>query len=147
MPLQERPVFLLKRFLPVMFLLPGDVFTDGGHVGFGNRKRTITCLPRESGELGALCLDPLGRGFFDLLDSCTDGNSAGQLEEDVNVVLDGIDKHRGTTNVLQHGRHVSVKGITNPVGNDSLSVFGAKNEVDVQTGKRLWHGLGRPFRA
>jgi hypothetical protein len=31
---EKCPVFFLKRFLPVVFALVGDVFTDGFDVGF-----------------------------------------------------------------------------------------------------------------
>ena len=61
MALQERPVFLLKTFPPVMFLLPGDVFTNRGHVRFADRKRPVTGLPRETGKFIPLSLDPFGR--------------------------------------------------------------------------------------
>jgi hypothetical protein len=35
----------------------------------------------------------------------------------------------------------------NVVGDEGFAVLGAKNQVDVEAGERLRHGLGRPFRA
>lgn len=144
---QKSPVFLLERFFSMMFLLVCDVSTDTGHVGFGNRKRSITCLPSKSGELTALRFDPFGGRFFDILDGGTNGDGAGQFKEDMNVVFDRVDEHGRTSKVLQHGCHVSMERIANAVGNDSLAVLGAENEVDVEACKGLGHGLDRPFRA
>ncbi len=66
MSFQKCPVFLLKRFSAVMFLLVCDVFTDNGHVGFRNRKYSVTRLPCKTGELLPLAFDPFG-GASDIL--------------------------------------------------------------------------------
>lgn len=47
MLLKERHVFLLKGFLAVMFLLVGDVFLDGIHIGNTHGERAVALLPRE----------------------------------------------------------------------------------------------------
>jgi putative transposon-encoded protein len=144
---QKSPVFLLELFLPMMFLLVRDVFTDGGHVGFGDSKRSITCLPRKSSELAALRLDPFGRRFFDILDGGTDRDGAGQFKEDVNVVFNRVDEHGRAAKVLKNSRHVGMKRIANPVGNDSLAILGAENEMNVEACEGLGHDLDRPFKA
>lgn len=145
--LQKYPVFLLKRFFSMMFPLVRDIFTDGWHDGFGDGERSVTCLPSESGKLIALRFDPFGRCLFDVLDGGTDSDDASQFKEDVNVVFDRVDEHGRATDVLQHGRHVSMKGIANVIGDDSLAVFCTENEMDVEAREGLWHGFGRPFRA
>ena len=146
-PFKKRPVFLLKGFCPVVFALVGDVGADGSHVGFRNGKCSVSRLPRKSGEFLALGFDPLGRGFFDLLDDLADGNGSGQVEEQVGVVLHRIDKDRRTAEVLQDCGHVGVQGAADVVCDDAFAVFGAEHEVNVEAGEGLGHGLGRPFRA
>lgn len=146
-PLKKRPVFLLKCFRPVVFALVSDVGADGSHVGFRNGKCSVSRLPRKSGEFLALGFDPLGRGFFDLLDDLADGNGSGQVEEQVGVVLHRIDKHGGTAEILQDAGHVAVERIAHGIGDEGFTILRAENEVDVEAGEGLRHRLGRPFRA
>ncbi len=47
MLLKERHVFLFEGFLSVMFLLVGDVFFDGIHIGYTHRECTVALLPRK----------------------------------------------------------------------------------------------------
>jgi hypothetical protein len=37
--------------------------------------------------------------------------------------------------------------IADIVGDESFTILGAEDKMDVKTGEGLWHGLGRPFRA
>lgn len=80
MPLEKCPVFLLKRFLPVVFALVGNIFANGFHVGFGHREGSISGLPSECGELRPLGFDPFGGGFFNILDDLADRDSPGEVE-------------------------------------------------------------------
>lgn len=65
----------------------------------------------------------------------------------MDVVLDGIDEDGSAIEILQHGGHVAVEGIADGIGNDLFAIFRAENEVDVEAGEGLGHGLGRLFRA
>ena len=92
MAFEEGPIFFLKRFLAVMLLLAGDVLTHGGDIGLGNGEGPVSRLPGKTSKFGALCLDPFGRGLFDLFDSVADGDGAAQFKEDVYVVGDRVDE-------------------------------------------------------
>ena len=63
------------------------------------------------------------------------------------MVFHGIDKNRRASEILQDGRHVGVQWAADGIGDDGFAVLCAVNEVDVKAGERLWHGLGRLFRA
>lgn len=63
------------------------------------------------------------------------------------MVFDRIDENGCGTKVLENRGHVGVEVRANVVGDEGFAVLGAKNQVDVEAGERLRHGLGRPFRA
>jgi hypothetical protein len=147
MALQEGPIFFLKRFLVVMLLLGGDVLTHGGDIGLGNGEGPVSRLPGEAGKFGALGFDPFGRNLFDLFHGVADRDSATQFKEDVDVIRDRVDEDGRASQVLQDGRHVTVQGVAHGVMQDGFAVFGGEDEMDVQPGEGLWHGLKRPFRA
>ena len=88
MTVQERSIFLLKRFLPVMLLLTRDVFAHGGDIRFGNRKCTIADLPCKSNECITLGFDPFRRRLLDIFHSGADGGGASQFKENVDVISD-----------------------------------------------------------
>lgn len=119
----------------MMLLLSGDVIPHGWNVRLGYGKRAISGLPGETGKRCALGLDPFRRGFFDLLDRGADGDGACQIEQDVNMVFDRIDEHRGTAPILQDGCHVGMERIADIVGDESFTILGAEDEMDVQTGE------------
>ncbi len=147
MTFQELPVFLLKRFLAVVFLLVGDVIANGFDVGLGNGESPVARLPCEMGKLISLRFNPSRRMLFDILHGLADGDGPGKVEEDVNVVFDGIDEHRRTTKILEHRRHVGMQRISDGIMENSFAVLRAENEVDVKAGEGLGHGVKRPFRA
>ena len=147
MPLEEGPIFFLKRFLAVMLLLAGDVFTHGGDIRLGNGECPISGLPRKPCKFGALRLDPFRRNLFDLFHGVADRDGAAQFKEDVDMVRDRVDEDGRAAQVLQDGRHVTVQGSAHGVVQGGFAVLGAEDEVDVQPREGLWHGLARPFRA
>jgi len=60
MPFQENPIFFLKRFFAMMLLLARNIGANSSNIGLADSKGSVTCLPREPGKFGALCLDPFG---------------------------------------------------------------------------------------
>jgi hypothetical protein len=146
-PFQELSVFLLKRFLAVVLSLVGDVFANGFDVRFGNSESPITGLPAETDEPRSLRLDPFGRSLLDLLNGLTDRHRPGKIEEDVSVVIHGIDEHGSGPEVLQHGGHIGVEGIAHGIGDDGFAILGAEDQMNMKAGEGLGHRLGRPFRA
>ena len=49
--------------------------------------------------------------------------------------------------ILENGGHVGVQRGANGIADDGFAVLGAENQVHVEAGEGLRHGLGRPFRA
>ena len=147
MPFEELPVFVLKGLLAMVFALIGDVLPHDFHVGFRNGEDAVSRLPCEGPKFRSLFLDPFGRGFFDVLHGLADGNGAGEFEEKVDVVFDGINEDGMAIEVLENGGHVGMQRGANGIGDDGFAVFGAENQMHVKAGEGLRHGLGRPFRA
>ena len=91
MALEELPVFFLEGFFAVVFALIDDVLANVIEVGFGNGEGPIARLPGKWIKFGALGFDPFGRGLFSVFHGFADGSGAGQIEEEMCVVFDGID--------------------------------------------------------
>jgi hypothetical protein len=143
MPFEEGAIL----FLAMMFHLAGNVFTHGGDIGFGDSERPIPGLPRKPGEFPALGFDPFRGSLFDLFHGIADRDGSAKFKENVNVVFDRIDQDWRAVQVLQNSGHVAVQGVAHRVMQNGFTIFSAEDEVKVEPGERLWHGLERPFRA
>jgi hypothetical protein len=146
-PFEECPVFILKGLLAMVFALIGDVFPHGFDVGFGNGEYAVSGLPCEGPKFRSLVLDPFGRGFFDVLHGLTDRHGAGEFEKEVDVIFDRIDEDGVAIEVLEDGGHVGMQRAADGIRDEGFAVFGAENQMHVEAGEGLRHGLGRPFRA
>lgn len=135
------------RWCSRWFALVRDVFAHGFDIRLGDGKSAVTGLPREGGELRALGFDPFGGGFFDIFDGFADGGGSGEVVKQVGVVFNGVDENRMATEILQDGGHISMQGGADRVADKAFAIFCAEDEVDVEAGEGLWHGVGRPFRA
>lgn len=144
---EKCPVFILKRFLAVVFALVGDVLAHGFDIGSGNGEGSVSGLPCECGEFRALGFDPFRGRFFNILDDLADRDGPSEIEKQVSVVFDGIDEDGSAVEVLQDGGHVGMQRAADGIGDDRIAVLGAEDEVDVQAGKGLGHWFGRPCRA
>ena len=51
------------------------------------------------------------------------------------MVFDRIDEHRGTAPILQDGCPVGMERIADIVGDESFTILGAEDKVDVKTGE------------
>ena len=67
----------------------------------------------------------------------------------MNVIFHGIDEQDWASQIIQNGSHVGVKVRSDIFRQKGLTVFRAKNQVDVEACEGLRHdsNLGRPFRA
>ena len=130
-----------------MLLLPGNVFTNNRHIGFADRKRPVARLPREMRKLISLRFNPSRRMLFDIFHGLADGDGPGKIEENVNVVFDGINARRRTAKILEHRRDVAMQRMAHGIMENSFAVLRAENEVDVKAGEGLGHGVKGPFRA
>src|SRR5262245_21523146 len=102
MPAQERTEFCLECSFPMVLLLIRDVFADCFQSRLGNGEGAVSGLPGEIQELAAPRFDPFRRGFFDFLDDVADAGGSGQVEQKMNMVVDGIDEYRYAFPVLQN---------------------------------------------
>ena len=144
MLIQERQILVLKRLLAVVFLLAGDVIAHRRYVGLRNGERAITGLPGERLEMRTLGFDPFRGRFLGFLDDLTQGDRAAELEEDMDVVLDGIDEDGGTAEIGEHLGHVAVQGVADRVGDQGFAAFGAEDQMNVEAREGLRHGA--PFQ-
>ncbi len=139
MPLEEGDIFLLKRLLPMMFLLVCNIIIDRLNIGFADCKSSVARLPRESGEFSALGLDPFGGGFFHVFYGLTYAYCSSEFKEDMDMIFDRIDECWRTFQFLEHNRHVGVEGVSDLIVQDRCAILGAENEMNVKTGERLRH--------
>ena len=65
---QEFPKLILKRNLPVMFLLSGDVISHRLNLRKSDGENAVAILPREIIQVGAFGFQPERRAAFDFLD-------------------------------------------------------------------------------
>ena len=51
------------------------------------------------------------------------------------MVFDRIDEHRGTALILQDGCHVGMERISDIARDESFTILGAEDKMDVKTGE------------
>src|SRR5260370_32201151 len=133
--LEEAHQFLLKRTLPVMFLLVCDVSGYGRNIRFANAKHSISRLP---GEIGIpLATYPTGRVRF---------NNAGHLRrrlrgtnphQHMNVVNRSIDDKRRALHFADDPSEVSEKIITKSRSNQGQTGFSAEDQMADDVSRRM----------
>ncbi len=125
--IEEISEFLLKRLDTVMLPLVADVPAYARHIGRRDSERAVAALPMEFAERAALLLNPLRCGRLHLLHDLTDGNRPGELEENVNVIVDGIDERCAAGEALEDRARVAVQIDTGRIQESRRSVLGAEN--------------------
>ena len=85
--LQQLSEFVLKRNLPMMFFLPGDVISHVFDLREADGENAIAVLPCEIREVGRFGFQPQRRTAFDLLDHVRRVAGARQRAEQMNVVF------------------------------------------------------------
>ena len=93
----------------MMFFLRRDIGAHLRDVRFAHGECAISTLPVEVRVCRPLFLHPFRRTLLRLLDQACNGNGAGKIAEDVNVILGAIDEDRLAPNILQDARHISVQ--------------------------------------
>jgi len=63
----------------------------------------------------------------------------------MHVILHRVDERGRASEVLQDNGHVAMERVANRIAQQRRAMFGAENEVNVQTGEGLGHGMGRPL--
>ncbi len=133
--LEEAHQFLLKRTLPVMFLLVRDVSGHGRNIRFGNAKRSLSRLP---GKIGIpLATYPTGRVRFN--DAChlrrrLRGTNPHQH---MNVVNRSIDDKRRALHFADDPSEVSEKIIAKSRSNQGQACLSAEDQMDDDVSRRV----------
>jgi len=130
----------------MVLLLVGDIGANSRHIGFADGKYPIARLPGKPGEFRTLGFDPSGRGFFHIFHCFAYGYGPRKIKESMDVILRGIDQHRRTVQVLEHSCHVAMERFPHLIVQETITVLGAENEMDVETGERLGHEFKAPFQ-
>ena len=108
----KRPEFVLKRYRAMMFLLRRNIGADLLDIRLTHRKRTITTLPVKVPVSRPLFLHPFRRTLLGLFHQPGDGDGAGKIAKNVNVIFDAIDQDGLAPDALQDTRHISVQPCT-----------------------------------
>ena len=108
---QERAKFVLKRRLPMMFLLARDVLFHLLKVGLAHREIRIAALPFKIGVVAAMFFEPAVGNPFQFLHPFRLCDGAGKTAEQMNVVFHPANDERRTVERLGHAAHVGVQGI------------------------------------
>jgi hypothetical protein len=106
---QQRPQFILKSHLPVMFLLAGNVFFNLFQIRLTDLKVRIASLPFEAGVSYTFLLQPLVGDAFDFFHPLGLGNRAAKTRQDVNVIFDATDEDRRTIQPLGNLAQIRVQ--------------------------------------
>lgn len=146
---QKRAELVLKRNPFVMLALVANVFANPFHSRLAHRKRAVTALPKKMRELRPACSQPIVGALFYLPDDITQRFRPGHYEQQMCVVRFGIDFDGRATESFERPAHVGVEVGANVIRQNALPIFRGENQVDVNSGEGLRHGLrlSRPFRA
>jgi len=137
----QRTELILKRNLAVMLLLRRDVFADLPDVRLAHGERAVSPLPEKIRIGRALLLHPHGGAVFHRFHQLGDGDGAGKIAQDVNVILDAVDEDRFAADALQDSGHVGVEPCAEAgVFEERHAVLRAENNVDDDAGEGLRHG-------
>ncbi len=91
-------------------------------------ERRVALLPRKRLSIGKFVVDPTGRHGFDRTNKLGDGDIAGELDEQVNMIFDAADSHQGTFAVAGQPAQIRVESFGHVGEEESLSVLGAEND-------------------
>ncbi len=105
----QRAKLVLKRHLAMMLFLRRDIIANLFDIRLANGERAVSALPVKVPVTWSLFLHPFRRTLLRFFHKPRDGDSAGQIAQDVNVILDAVDEDGFASDVLHHARHVSVQ--------------------------------------
>lgn len=142
-PAEERAKFVLERLSLVMLALVADVSTHLVHRGLADRKHALPALPEELRISNPTRTQPVVGTLLQLPHDVADRLCARLEEEQVNVVGLRIDLNGRAAELIQNASHVGVKIGTNMVVQHALAVLRGEDEVEVNFGEGLRHGMRR----
>jgi hypothetical protein len=132
----------LKRFHTVMFLLVANVGSNVLNLRLAHREGPESRLPEEVCELLTLLTKPVVRTFLEVTDNIAQRLGPGKQKQQVRVVWLGVDLDRGAAQAFEDTAHVRVEIRVDLVRYGSLAVLRREDEMDVDFGEGLSHGVG-----
>jgi len=133
--LQKLQIFVLKRSYPMMFLLTGNAMLHRFALRGTDGKSPVTLLPGKSGQANLL-MHPARGGAFDFTQHIRQTVGGTQSGKDMDMILHSSNDFR---NDFQRGKNASDVGVktgTPSRCDESLVIFGAKNQVIIKTEMR-----------
>jgi hypothetical protein len=125
----------------MMLLLFGDVLLHHFEIGLAHGKIRATALPFKVRVITTALLDPCVRDAFQLLHAFRLRDRASKPREDVNMIFHTADLDRRANRVVWKRRPDT--RATHPAWPCRAATADGlwwKNEMNVNGGKRLWHG-------
>jgi hypothetical protein len=142
MAFEEGAVFVLEGGLFVMLFLIRDIAFDRLKIGGADGEDAVSGLPSEVAERGIALFDPKTGDAFEFLDPIGLGDGAGVAGEEVDVVIHAADNDGRTIELFRYASEVGVGfGAEDRIAQEWMAVFGGKDEVKINGGEGLWHGV------
>src|SRR5262245_235956 len=140
--LEEPTELLLKRLDPVMLALVADIGPNVFELRLAHRESAESRLPEEARELRIPTAKPVVRAFLELADDVAQRNGPCEEKQSVQVIGLGVDFDRQAAEAFERAAHVGMQIVANLVGQSSFAVLCRENEMNVDFGKGLSHGVG-----
>ena len=137
---KEFEILLLKRFRSVVLLLTFDVSANGRHTVMANREYAIPRLPRKTGHFSKSVMNPSRRRGFCCPDEIGKCGVSANTSQQMNVIGHTADDQRFATNLTERATEVLIDSRGDIRFQKGLSVFRGKDEMEMNSCKRLWHG-------
>ena len=130
-PFQQRAEFILERQSPVVLLLASDVAADAGKLRGADGKGAVAPLPCEFSDRRTLRFHPKGRASFRFLDDRSEIAGAGQVKEEMNMVVHAADGDRLAIELHEDAAEIGVK-FSAEIGliKERTAVFRGENGVN-----------------
>ena len=132
---QQCPELVLKRGLPMVFLLSGDIIAQGVQVRCADGKDAVTSLPGKIMQRDVARFDPNAGDAFEFLDPIRLGDGASVPGEQVNMVRDPARKDGRTIELFRCAGEVGVQfRAESGIIEKWSAVLGREHKVEIDGG-------------
>ena len=139
---QQRAQLVLEANFAMMLFLPGDVLLYRFEIRLAHGEIRVAALPLEVGVIATALLEPRVRDAFQFLHPFRLRDRATKSREQMNMVFHAADLDRRTIKLFGNAAEIRMQRIPRGfVAQQRPTVFGGKDEMNVNSGKRLWHGF------
>ncbi len=125
----------------MMLFLGRDIRSNLLDIGSADGERAIATLPEEVAISRPLFLHPFRGRLLRLLNQARNGDGAGKITKNMNVILGAIDQDRIAPNLLQDARHIRVQPSAKfDVFEKRNAILCAEDDMQDDAGQGLRHG-------